>query len=128
MAYRITTDGVLETDTAQEALEFLQLCAKQTPTAPTKRKYVRHQTARTDQTATQEAQPTATKHGVKIGQIWRKRWDKNKNYRTIQIGMFTADGVVPIIIKSGGTSGKKGGARFMKFSHLEENYKLVKDV
>jgi hypothetical protein len=140
MPYRITTSGILETDTAEEALAFLTLCAKTgTPVlgaqlaAKPKRVYKRRQAPPAQpgeaDTTVRTARPTlATEHGVKIGQVWRKRWDKNKNYRTIQISQLRADGIVPTVLKSGGTSSRKGGAKFMSYSHMAENYVLVKDV
>ena len=140
MAYRINTNGILETDSAEEALAFLTLCAKtKTPvvaaaaavaSTPTKRTYTRRQAAPAAPGETDEAvrsrRPTlAVQFGVKIGQIWRKRWGADKN-RAIQIAQLKADGIIPKVLQAGGT--KKTQSKYMSYSHLATNYALVKDV
>jgi hypothetical protein len=133
MAYRVNASGVIETDSAQEAVELYRLlhAGAKAPAAPTKRKYRKRQAppakpGETDTVRTKRPE-LAIKHGVKVGQVWRKRWDKNKNYRTIQVKSIMAGGIMPLILKPGGTS-KKSSAKFMGFSHMAENYVLVKDV
>jgi hypothetical protein len=122
MSYRVRPDGIIETDTAEEALVLSQLLSLK-PTKPSKPNGKSHRKPR--KKATKEPSQ-AEIHGVKLGQVWKATGGNSKD-RVIQITKLLKDKLGFKILENA-PGVKTGRAIPMLYSNLAYNYKLEKDI
>jgi len=141
MPYRVQTNGTIEADTPEEAVELAALLARKKygtrpnsgngaeSTAAPKTRTRRRGGAKTRTAAGNGRRPTgAARSGVKLGQVWEMRKGGRSGGRVVQIEKLLIDGVLPKILKDGKGIKRKGSVKKISYNHLKNCYKLIKDV
>lgn len=141
MSYRVRQDGTIETDTPEEALELAALLDRKKhgrrpnagnggePAPAAKTRTRRRGKAKTRAAAQNGRRPAlAAQHGVRLGQVWRKKAGGKSAGREIQIAELHKDGILPKILKDAPGIKKRGSVKKISYKHLTEVYRLIKDV
>jgi hypothetical protein len=141
MTYRVNTNGTIETDTAEEALELAALLDRKKygkrpnadsgvkPVTGTKTRTRRRGKAKTRTAAGGKRRPSkAVEYQVQLGQVWEKHKGGSSTGRVIQIDKLLQDGVIPKIVKDGPDIKRKGIVKKISYVVLRNAYKLIKDV
>ena len=141
MPYRVNTNGTIETDTAEEAVELAALLDRKkhgtrpnatngSGSAEAKQNGTRRRgKAKTRTAANNGRRPRVAKsRGVKLGQVWEMRKGGRSGGRVIQIEKLLLDSVLPKILKDGKGIKRKGSVKKISYNHLKNCYKLIKDV
>jgi hypothetical protein len=141
MPYRVRPDGTIEADTPEEAVALAALLARKTRGNQEKRgprgdqgepgEGKKNGTRRRGEPKTRgrtRRPSAAVKHGVKVGQVYKKHQGGTSGGRVIQIDQLFQAGVMPKIIEQAPGTTRKGVAKKLSYTTLRNAYKLIKDV
>ena len=141
MSYRVRQDGMIETDTPEEAVELAALLDRKKhgkrpnadkPAAArtgTKTRTRRRGKAKTRAAAQNGRRPQgAVDNGIRLGQVWMKGGSSPSGGRTIQVDRLLRDGIVPKVLKDGAGVKRRSTVKQISYRQLRKVYKLIKDV